>query len=245
MIYHMEESMPIATGEVKVQSITLRHQIVAQIRQAILEGSLPPGERVVERALAVRLGASVTAVREALIQLESEGLITKRSNTTTNITSLTSEEIAQTFAVRHSLERLAVAEAAHRATGKSVRDLKSLHRLVIEAARQKHPQLYVQRDFAWHEAVWTLSGNPVLAGTLRRLVLPLFGFSIMQVVSQPSFDLLEDARLHAPILLAIARNDAAAAVVAFDHGIRTWTTHVQEQPAMRTEDNASCVAAGD
>ncbi len=232
-------------GKVKVQSITLRHQIVAQIRQAILEGSLLPGERVVERTLAVKLGTSVTAVREALIQLESEGLITKRSNTTTNITSLTSEEIAQTFAVRHSLERLAVAEAAHRATGKSVRDLKSLHKLVIEAARRKDPQLYVQRDFAWHEAIWILSGNPVLAGTLSRLVLPLFGFSIIQVVSRPSFDLLEDAQLHTPILLAIARNNAAAAVVAFDNGIRAWTTHVQEQPVLRTKEHVACVAAGD
>lgn len=237
MIYHM--------GRVKVQSITLRHQIVVQIRQAILEGSLLPGERVVERTLALQLGTSVTAVREALIQLESEGLITKRSNTTTHITSLTSKEIIQIFAVRQSLERLAVAEAAHCATGKSVRDLKSLHKLVIEAARRKDPQLYVQRDFAWHEAIWSLSGNEVLAGTLRRLVLPLFGFSIMQVVSQPSFDLLEDARLHAPILLAIERNDAAAAVAALESGLRTWTTHVREQPPAATKENMACAVAGD
>jgi len=238
-------SMPIANVNVKVQSITLRHQIVGEIRKAILAGSLLPGERVVERALAAKVGASVTAAREALIQLESEGLITKRSNTTTNITSLTHEEIAQTFAVRRSLERLAVAEAAHRATESSVQHLTGLHDLAVEAATRRHPQLYVQRDFAWHHAIWLASRNDVLANTLRRLVLPLFGFSIIQVVSHPSFDLLEDAQLHAPILHAIARRDATAAVAAFEDGLHAWTTHVREQPAFQIKEHPPCVAAGD
>ncbi|MCC6585548.1 MAG: GntR family transcriptional regulator [Bryobacterales bacterium] len=220
--------MPIAP--VKVQSVTLRHQIVSQIRQAILDGSLRPGERVVERTLASGIGASVTAVREAVIQLEAEGLITKRSNTATNITSLTDEEIAQTFAVRHTLERMAVEEAANHATTAGIRLLKQLHAAAREAAVAQDRQLYVQRDFAWHDAVWSTSGNQVLTATLRRLVLPLFGFSVVQTVLQKDFDLIEDVQLHTPILQAIARKDAVAAVSAFDKGIRVWTTHVRERP---------------
>jgi len=162
--------MPIAQG--KVQTLTLRQRIGAGIQRAILDGSLQPGERVVESALASQPGVSVTAVREAVIQLESEGLISKRSSTATNITALTHDEIAQTFSVRVPLERIAVADAA----------------------RRKNPRLYVQRDFAWHEAVWRASGNEVLENTMRRLVLPLFGFSIIQIASEPSFDLIEDAR---------------------------------------------------
>lgn len=229
---------------VKVQSITLRHQIVAQIRQAILEGSLLPGERVVERSLAIELGASVTAVREAVIQLEAEGLITKRSNTTTHITSLSHEEIIETFAVRHHLERFAVMEAARRATAAGVRRLASLHQLAIGAAAGRNPLLYVQRDFAWHQAVWASSGNNVLADTLRRLVLPLFGFSVIQVVSRASFDLVEDAHLHTPILEAIVRKDAAAAVEAFERRIGAWTTHLREQPSMQTKECEQWSPAG-
>lgn len=223
--------MPIAA--LKVHSITLRHQIVSQIRQAILDGSLRPGERVVERTLAGQIGASVTAVREAVIQLEAEGLITKRSNTTTNITSLTDDEIAQTFAVRNTLERLAVIEAAQRATPADLRQLQTLHEAARDAAIRKDPQSYVQRDFAWHEALWSACGNGVLAATLRRLVLPLFGFSVIQTVSQKNFDLMEDSQLHTPILQAIVRKDAAAAAAAFDNAIRQWTTHVRERPATR------------
>jgi DNA-binding GntR family transcriptional regulator len=225
--------------------MTLRHQIVSRIRQAILDGSLLPGERLVERALAANLGASVTAVREAVIQLEAEGLITKRSNTATNITSLTHAEIAQTFAVRAHLERFATAEAARRATPSDVRRLTELHKLAVETAARKDPQLYIQRDFAWHQAVWDASGNEVLAAALRRLVLPLFGFSVIQVIRQAGFDLVEDAKLHTPILKAIARHDPAAAVAAFERGIKEWATHVWEQPSGRSKGSGKCSAAGD
>lgn len=232
--------MPIAKG--KVQAITLRHQIASQIRKAILDGSLHPGERVVERALALQLGASVTAVREAVIQLESEGLITKKSNTATNITELTEREIRQTFAVRSTLERMAVAEAADHATPAAIRRLRELHDLATAAANRRDRRVYVQRDFAWHEAVWAASENEVLEHTLRRVARPLFGFSIIQVVSEPSFDLAEDARSHTPILEAIARQDREQAVAAFERAIYLWTTHVRESRPGQQEDK--CLAFG-
>jgi DNA-binding GntR family transcriptional regulator len=229
----------------KVQTITLRHQIVSRMRQAILDGSLAPGERVVERALAAKLGASVTAVREAVIQLEAEGLITKRSNTATNITFLTHAEITQTFAVRAHLERLAIAEAARRAPASGIRRLTEMHILAIEAAAGKDPRLYIQRDFAWHQGVWDASGNEVLAATLRRLVLPLFGFSVIQVICQAGFNLAEDAKLHTPILKAVERHDPDAAVAAFERGIKEWATHVWEQPSGQSKEIGQCSVAGD
>ena len=106
--------MPVASKKVKI--ITLRHQIADQIRGSILEGSVAPGERLVERTLGFELGASVTAVREAIIQLEGEGLITKRSNSSTNVSVLTVKEIGHAFVVRQALEWVAMMETARRAT---------------------------------------------------------------------------------------------------------------------------------
>jgi DNA-binding GntR family transcriptional regulator len=204
----------------------LRHQIAARIRQAILEGSVKPGERLVERTLGTEMGASVTAVREAIIQLEAEGLITKRTNTTTNVTVFTAAEIAQTFVVRHALERVAMIEAARRATVEDISHLTELFRRMTEAAQKKLSALYIQHDFAWHEAVWTVSGNEVLRSTLRRLVLPLFGLSSVRIVAQKNYNLVEDAQLHGVILGAIARNDPEGAAEAFDRGIREWRSQV-------------------
>lgn len=209
-----------------VQCITLRHQIAARIRQAILEGLVEPGERLVERTLGTEMGASVTAVREAIIQLEAEGLITKRTNTTTNVSVLTADEIAQTFVVRHALERVATIQAARRATSEDVRRLRELFGKMVEAAEQKLSGIYVRHDFAWHDAVWAVSGNEVLRTTLRRLVLPLFGLSSVHVVAQKHYNLIEDAQLHAAILDAIATNDPEAAAEAFDRGINEWQSQV-------------------
>jgi DNA-binding GntR family transcriptional regulator len=173
------------------------------------------------------MGASVTAVREAIIQLEAEGLITKRTNTTTNVSVLTAEEIAQTFVVRHALERVAMMEAARRAKADDVEHLKELFGRMMEAAQQKLSGLYVRHDFAWHEAVWAISGNEVLRTTLRRLVLPLFGLSSVRIVAQKNYNLVEDAQLHVAILDAIARNDPDGAAEAFDRGIAEWRSQVE------------------
>ena len=216
---------PLASKSVKC--ITLRHQIAARIRQAILEGSVEPGERLVERTLGTEMGASVTAVREAIIQLEAEGLITKRTNTTTNVSVLTDEEIGQTFVVRHALERVAMIEAARRAKADDVRHLREVFSRMMEAAQKKLSGLYVRHDFAFHDAIWAIAGNEVLRITLRRLVLPLFGLSSVRIVAQKNYNLVEDAELHAAILDAIARNDSNAAAEAFDCGIKEWQSQVE------------------
>lgn len=241
MIYHVISSViPVKASSLatfspvdvqspskSVQCITLRHQIAARIRQAILDGSVGPGDRLVERTLGTEMGASVTAVREAIIQLEAEGLITKRTNTTTNVSVLTAEEIAQTFVVRRALERVAMIEAARRAQPDDVTRLTELFGRMMEAAHKKLSGVYVQHDFAWHEAVWAVSGNEVLRTTLRRLVVPLFGLSSVRVVAQKNYNLVEDAQLHAPILDAIARNDPDGVAEAFDRGIREWQSQVE------------------
>src|SRR5271165_2522893 len=122
--------MPLATE--KLVQATLRQQIVKQIRQAILNRSLLPGERLVERELAKQLGTSLTATREALIQLETEGLITKRPNATTHVTQLTPNEVEQIFAVRRVLEKYAFEEAARLADNAEIRHLKDLHSAALE-----------------------------------------------------------------------------------------------------------------
>ncbi|MBV8772582.1 MAG: GntR family transcriptional regulator, partial [Deltaproteobacteria bacterium] len=136
--------MPLATR--KLVQATLRHQIVQEIRQAILNRSLLPGERLVERTLAELLGTSLTATREALIQLETEGLITKRPNATTHVTRLTTEEVEQIYAVRCVLERYAFQEAARRADAKAIANFQQLHKEAADVARAGDAIPYISAD---------------------------------------------------------------------------------------------------
>ena len=212
--------MPLATP--KLVQATLRQQIVKQIRNAILSRSLHPGERLVERELATQLGTSLTATREALIQLETEGLITKRPNATTHVTQLSGEEVAQIFAVRRVLERFAFEEAARLAGRDVVRNLKDLHNTCLEIASSNDGVAYIAADLEWHEAVWKSTNNGYLTESLRRLVIPLFGFSSIEIATRQGFDLQQDALSHAPLLKAIRANDSAAAGKAFDKFAQLW-----------------------
>ncbi|MBI1788074.1 MAG: GntR family transcriptional regulator, partial [Acidobacteria bacterium] len=69
----------------KLPNNTLRGRIAEKIREAILDGTLEEGERLVERKLAQEFGASLTAVREALVELETDGFIAKLPNSATHV----------------------------------------------------------------------------------------------------------------------------------------------------------------
>jgi DNA-binding GntR family transcriptional regulator len=69
----------------------LRDRIAEVLRKAILDGSLAEGSRIVERKLAAQFDTSLTAVREALIELEVEGFVVKKPNSATFVTQLSLE----------------------------------------------------------------------------------------------------------------------------------------------------------
>jgi DNA-binding GntR family transcriptional regulator len=212
----------------KLSTATLRHQIVDEVRQAILNGSLLPGERLVERDLAARMGTSLTVVREAIIQLEAEGLITKRTNSSTHVTELSPSEINQIFSVRYVLEEYAFVEAARLGSAQEIVQIDRLHQEALHSAKAGNGRRYIQQDFAWHEAVWQMSHNQCLLDSLKRVVLPLFGFSLIASAVQKSFDLQQDARSHEPLLKAISAHDVGAARRAYRAASAAWRIEISK-----------------
>jgi DNA-binding GntR family transcriptional regulator len=222
----MGECMPLASK--KISTATLRQQIVQEVRQAILNGTLHPGERLVERTLAASLGTSLTAAREAMIQLESEGLITKKPNSTTHVTQLSPEEISQIFAVRRVLEEFAFVEAARHGTTSENSKLEQIRTRALRFAESGDARAYIAQDLAWHEAVWRMAHNQFLYASLTRAILPLFGFSVIGVAMQEVFDLVEDARNHEPLLKAIAAHDVTTTRRAYRLAADNWSLATQK-----------------
>src|SRR6266513_4778363 len=95
----------------RLPSYSLRGRIAETLREAILNGTLEEGQRLVERSLAAQLGASLTAVREALIELEMEGFIQKRRNASTYVTKLSAADVRKIYDVRRILEGFAFEQA--------------------------------------------------------------------------------------------------------------------------------------
>ncbi|RYG29396.1 GntR family transcriptional regulator, partial [bacterium] len=115
----------------------LRTQVVERLREAIVDGELLVGTRLVERELIEQLGVSRPSVREALRQLESEGLIVQTPSRGVEIPVLAAKEIEEIYQVRIVVEGLAAELFALRASDEAVQDLESAL-VEIETAR-KHP----------------------------------------------------------------------------------------------------------
>lgn len=206
----------------KLTPNTLRGRIAQQIRGAILSGKLKGGERLVERKLAIAFGASLTAVREALIELEAEGFILKKINLGTYVTEMSLEDVDKVFQVRRVLEAFAVGEAARNGTPEQLEKLESAYLQMLDAARARDPRAFNREDMNWHLLVWEMTGNQYLQAALRRAVLPYFAFIAIRITTLDPLSLLRDATGHLPLLEAIKAHDAARVQRTFTSTLEDW-----------------------
>ena len=91
--------------------LPLRDVVFNTLRQAILKGELKPGERLLEIALAERLGVSRTPVREAMRKLEQEGLVVMIPRRGAQVASITEKDLNDVLEVRIALENVAIGGA--------------------------------------------------------------------------------------------------------------------------------------
>jgi len=93
--------------QVERHSASLRIQVEDRLRQAIADGRFKPGDRLIERELCALIGVGRTSVREALRQLEAEGLVTSYPHRGPVVTVISYEEAEQLYSVRAILESFA------------------------------------------------------------------------------------------------------------------------------------------
>ena len=206
----------------QLTSVTLRGRIAEILRDAILNGTLREGERIVERKVAAQFSTSLTAVREALIELESEGFVVKKPNSATYVTKISLESAERIFRVRRLLEVHALEEAARLATPASLQKLERVYLDLVDAARSEHSQLFIRTDYLLHETIWLMSGNEYLHAALRRVVLPVFAATAIRIVSRRPFDLIQDAQLHLPMIEVIRNRNVEAAKPVVERAMDEW-----------------------
>src|SRR5215471_17635196 len=212
----------------RLSSSTLRERIVEKMKTAILTGKLREGDRLVERQLAAQFETSLTAVREALIQLETEGFVSKKPNAATHVTKLSIEAAEKIFAVRGILEAFAVEEAARLASPEQVQRLETAYQELLDTARGHNAQLFILKDLALHEAMWQITANEYLEAALRRAVHPIFAFTAIRILSCHPFDLLQDAHSHLPIIEAIKAKNPTAARDGFLDAVDEWLSKTRD-----------------
>lgn len=149
-------------NSVMVQPEPLREKVVAAMRRAIVLGDLAPGTHLKEPLLAQRFGVSRLPVREALAQLEHEGLVRVEPRRGAFVVGVTMQDISDIFECRLMLEAHAVRHAAKRITPQEVVALQAIIDQYDAALASEQPQEMAETDMAFHRMLVLVSGNRAL-----------------------------------------------------------------------------------
>lgn len=147
------------------------HELVAEVlREAITSGHLRANDPLPQQEIATQLAVSHIPVREALRQLQSEGLVTFRPNYGATVTAHTPEEIREIYDIRVILETAAIRRASARLTDAA---LDEAEKLLKEAERTRDPAAWGTHDLDFHRIIYDLDDRPhlreLIDGLLRRV----------------------------------------------------------------------------
>jgi DNA-binding GntR family transcriptional regulator len=181
--------------------------VYVALKYAITNFELKPGSRLVEGALSARYGVSRTPVREALHQLEQEGLVVTRDVRGRFVRDLDLHDYEDVSRVRLSLEELAVVQACERADGAAIAQLAETWDDVASSGGVDGD--YVYADERFHTGVADLSRNAFLIDCLARVNDRIRIIRVTDFTHQERIAVVREQ--HAAILEAIAMRDADTA----------------------------------
>lgn len=237
---------PVAAADADATgSQALKAQL--RLREMILAGELPGGERIAELAIVERLGVSRTPIRTALIKLEQEGLLDALPNGGFAVRTFSERDVAESIELRGTVEGLAARLAAERGAPTEVlaeaRDCLARIDTVLAAPALDDAAFlrYVDLNQQFHDLLGELAGSTVVARELERVVrLPFAspsGFVVLQANSPRARDMLIVAQdQHRQVLDAIERREGARAEAIMREHSRLAQRNLREAVESRDLD---------
>lgn len=160
-------------------SIQTAPQAAAQVlREAIISGELKGGDRILEQDWSKRLGIGQPTLREALRELEHQGLLRKQQQRGTYVTQLSPEDYQRILEVRIPLEAMAVSRATARLTDESEKELVALIKKMASHEKRGDIGGFHDCDVLFHRTIWSLADNEYLTELLETITFCLFVFSV-------------------------------------------------------------------
>ena len=147
----------------------LRKHVYKEIEKAILDGVFPPGYSLTEGKLSHELGVSRTPVREALMQLELEGLIELRPNRGALVIGITPGDIEDIYEIRSLLERRATEKAAAHINSEHIDRLREVVDLTEFYLERKDFDRVTAMDDRFHNLIYEMAGSRMFERILADL----------------------------------------------------------------------------
>lgn len=160
--------MPVPVERRGTRRELLRDAAYVALRDAIVDGTLTPGEQLHDGELCAWLGLSRTPVREALHRLSDERLVESVPQRYTRVTRITQRDAADTFAVVAVLHGLVTEAAVPRLTSYDIAALEAAQAAYVAALRSGDPRAFLADD-RFHQVFVARADNPQVDAVLARL----------------------------------------------------------------------------
>lgn len=196
--------------------VPLTEKAYRAIKEAILSLQLQPGAALVEQDLANQLGISKIPLRDALHQLENDGLVTRIPYKGVYVSKLSAKEAAEIAAIRGVLEGLAARLAAKRLTDEQLEHAEAILDEAEQALQQEDRDLCIAKGKEFHDFIIERCGNSELPPLLETLDNRFHRFRLLsnKIRGRTAHSLRE----HRRILKALKRRDPDAVECAMrDH----------------------------
>lgn len=156
--------------QISRQAAPIRMQTVQKLREAIADDYFEPGERLYEKELSEKLGVSRTSFREALRQLEAEGLVVTVPNQGPIVTKVSLKEAEDIYQIRELLECYAARLFAERATDEQVRSLAQAVNDLENACLTEDIMEFLKVKTKVYDILFSGCGNLIAHSIFRSLI---------------------------------------------------------------------------
>lgn len=157
----------------------LREVVFENIRKAIIEGVLKPGERLMEIQLSEQLGVSRTPVIEAIRMLELEGLVVMLPRKGAYVANISKKDLMDILEVRVALEGLAAYCATDRMTKDHIKKLETISKELEEAVYKNDVETMLAKDEEFHTLIFEATGNKRLISMMINIWETVYRFRLM------------------------------------------------------------------
>lgn len=201
--------------ETKILRTFVRQEAYLQLRNWILDGTLPPGAQLRDKELALQLGVSRTPIREALLRLEDEGLVKTTPNRSTRVSSIDFHNAFHLYSIVWTLERLALSQAFGSLTAVHIQQMSAANERFLENMKSKNRLAALEADSDFHTVYIKLSQNQEIEKIISEIKTKLKRLDLYY------FDKIKNATLsydeHQKIIDALLQRDLAGAQEAVEH----------------------------
>ena len=203
--------MPVPSSQGLVARSLLRDAAYRAIRDAIVDGTLAPGERLNDEQLIGWLGVSRTPIREAISRLEQAGLVQSKPGRFTIVSPLSVRQTRAAQSVAAALHELAVREAVPLLSEAELDAMRAANDRFASALRQGDADAALDGDDQFHDVAVSASANPVIRSVLEQVTPVLRRVERLRFSSLPG---RASVAQHDKIIELCAAGDAERAALA-------------------------------